>query len=284
MGSQAETLHLQAGSLLTPALFQQPGECLGSVSAGLAVQARMRFPLSGFSQCPPGRPVGPGVGPRLLSGSRRPRRPVAAWVPRGKVNGSRPGPPSPRPRRPGFLPLTPGAAARGCWASSDKGQAAWPRLIRSRADPGGNRRAGISERAPPGPAPGRRGQHSAVTPHRPAFRFPRHRTTPAPAYSLGEGPGCIPRGNRGTETSAFGVVWICPLALNTPCPNGVSLLMGWRRALSGPLGPRDPGAPFSPPNPPGWFLFFFFNRSPPNFSTPMTGWGTPGYTVLVAWL
>lgn len=66
------------------------------------------------------------------------------------------GPPSPRPRRPSFLPLTPGRAG-GCWTGTDKSLADWPRLIRSRADPGGNRRAGISERWPHSSAPGRRG-------------------------------------------------------------------------------------------------------------------------------
>lgn len=86
------------------------------------------------------------------------------------------GPPSPRPRRPSFLPLTPGRAG-GCWTGTDKSLADWPRLIRSRADPGGNRRAGISERGPHSPAPGRRRtEPSPLGPHLPspqALEWPR---------------------------------------------------------------------------------------------------------------
>lgn len=116
-------------------------------------------------------PIGCGLGGgrgrrELAAPSRQQRRGRASSrAPKGRGDGgvdpSREselllaGPPSPRPRRPSFLPLTPGRAG-GCWTGTDKGLADWPRLIRSRADPGGNRRAGICERGPRGPAPGRR--------------------------------------------------------------------------------------------------------------------------------
>lgn len=110
----------------------------------------------------------------------------------------RAGPPSARPRQPGFLPLTPGAVAGGCWASVDKGLAAWLRLIRSQADPGGNQRAGISE-SNLMPRPSQSGL--SLTPQGLTFPSPCHWRDPGPLRTQpqctaeSEMPGCMQRGN-----------------------------------------------------------------------------------------
>lgn len=140
---------------LTPVLVLLPAESPGSVGQGknmAAASGQVPQPcsLQPLHSTPGSQPLCldftsfwplKGLGALVVA---------AAWVPRGKVSGSGAGPPSPRPPRlpptpAGFLPLTPGAVAGGCWASADKGLAAWPRLIRSQADPGGNQRAGISK-------------------------------------------------------------------------------------------------------------------------------------------
>lgn len=139
---------------LTPALVLLPAESPGSVGQGKNMapasgQAPQPCSLQPLHATPGRQPLCldftslwalQGLGALVAA---------AAWVPRGKVSGSGAGPPSPRPPctppLAGFLPLTPGAVAGGCWASADKGLAAWPRLIRSQADPGGNQRAGISK-------------------------------------------------------------------------------------------------------------------------------------------
>lgn len=122
--------------------------------SGVSVQVRRQFPRSGPASVPQVVPLGLRAGLRHLPGSggpESPRRRRRGGYLQERVRGSWTDPPFPRPRQPGFLLLPPGAEARGCWACADKGLAAWPRLIRSGADPGGNRRAGITECAPPGP-------------------------------------------------------------------------------------------------------------------------------------
>lgn len=107
------------------------------------LQARLRgfAPSSLFTLCP--WQLASLSGLHLFLGSQGPQG--RGLGPSRESERLRAGLPSPRPRQPSFLPLTPGAVAGGCWASADKGLAAWLRLIRSRTDPGGNRRAGISE-------------------------------------------------------------------------------------------------------------------------------------------
>lgn len=133
-------------SPLTPVLVLLPAECPGSVGQSqdvvpapgqapwlCSVQSLHSVPLAAASPS----------GLHLFLGSQGPQG--RGLGPSRESERLRAGLPSPRPRQPGFLPLTPGAVAGGCWASADKGLAAWLRLIRSRTDPGGNRRAGISE-------------------------------------------------------------------------------------------------------------------------------------------
>lgn len=139
-------LHLHAAPLL-PLCWSC---CLLSALA-LSVRAKMWFrlqarlrgfaPSSLFTLCP--WQLASPSGLHLFLGSQGPQG--RGLGPSRESERLRAGLPSPRPRQPGFLPLTPGAVAGGCWASADKGLAAWLRLIRSRTDPGGNRRAGISE-------------------------------------------------------------------------------------------------------------------------------------------
>lgn len=132
------------------------------------------------------------------------------------------GPPSPRPRRPSFLPLTPGHSG-GCWAGTDKGLADWPRLIRSRADPGGNRRAGSSEPGPHGPAPWpATDRDRAVTPQCLTLPPPRHWSGPGPLRTrpsarLGVRYPDARRGETeagGGEAAASSISWISPPALD----------------------------------------------------------------------
>lgn len=143
-------------SPLTPALVPLSDECTGSIGQGQDVvlasgQALWSCSIQPLHSVPlaAGCPVWaspllglPGaLGPQQQKQRESSRESERLWA----------GPPSPCPLWPGFLPLTLGSVAGGCWARTDKGLAAWLRLIRSRANPGGNRRAGISERpqAPP---------------------------------------------------------------------------------------------------------------------------------------
>lgn len=280
--------HLQADSPLTPALVLLFGECPGSVLQGqdaIGFQARLRGPdRSGL--CVQGRW-------ELAAPSRQRRRGRASSrAPKARGNGGvdpsresellQAGPPSPRPRRPSFLPLTPGRAG-GCWTGTDKSLADWPRLIRSRADPGGNRRAGISERGPHSPAPGRR--RTGPSPLRASPSVPpRHWSGPGPLRTPtqctagSEVPGCTQRGNRGREVAASSVAWVPPPALNTPCPS-VRADGGGGEPFPAVLGPHDPGPPAAPPL--LTLLGSSFYATPPRLcTTPTPDGGTGGKAVL----
>lgn len=173
--------------------------------------------------------------------------------------------------------------AGGCWASADKGLAAWPRLIRSQADPGGNQRAGISKIGL-SPRPGQWAGLS-VTPQGFTFRLLSHWKDPGP---LRTSPSAQLHTEGKLRQESSGLLCWLDLACGFEHPSCVRACWGWG-ALSGPAGARDWGPPSSSLLPlPG----SSFYRAPPSLSpTPTLEGGmaegssdTPILGVLPGWL
>lgn len=186
--------------VLTPALVLLSGECPGSVLQGSRPG----------SVAPIGCGLGGGRGRRELAApSRQQRRGRASSrAPKGRGDGgvdpSREselllaGPPSPRPRRPSFLPLTPGRAG-GCWTGTDKGLADWPRLIGAGLTPEETGGRGSLSAGPAAPPPAGDGPSLHPSgPHLPspqALEWLRASEDPDQCTAGSDGPGCTQRGN-----------------------------------------------------------------------------------------
>lgn len=146
--------------------------------------------------------------------------------------------PLPAPQRPCFLPSPP-AAPEDAGPGQIRAWPAWPRLIRSRADPGGNGQAGISELGPHAPPPASSGRTWPST-LRASPSVPRALNDPGLSVQLG---GVRMRAEGKPRQGRWGLLCHSSLASGFEHPLPECPARAGGEPFPALLGPRDPPSP-----------------------------------------